>query len=71
MALHHRTFVMFEVAMECQGDRLRTSDHSTARVEPLNQGNLVSTQLRCSCQTTREESLDDRVVEDTEHHGHW
>ena len=39
--------VMFEVAMECDGNRFRTSDHSTVSLEPLKETlfNLAQVQL--------------------------
>ena len=38
--------VMFEVAMECHGNRFRTSDHSTVSLEPLKETLFNSAQVQ-------------------------
>ena len=43
--------VMFDVAMECHGNRFRTSDHAMVSLAPLKE--TWSDQHRCSCQTVR------------------
>ena len=58
--------VLFEVAMECHGNRFCTGDHSTVSLEPLMETLFNPTQL--SDDTRR---VHDRVVEDVMDDDHW
>ena len=41
-----KELVMFEVAMECRGNRFRTSDHSTVSLEPFKETDFNSAQVQ-------------------------
>ena len=60
--------MLFEVAMECHGNRFRTGDHSTVSLEPLMETLSNPTQMQLSDDTRR---VHDRVVEDVMDDDHW
>ena len=46
MGLYTTELVMFEVAMECHGNRFRNSGHSTVSLEPLKETLFKSAQVQ-------------------------
>ena len=59
--------VMFEVAMECHGNRFSAGDHSTVSLEPLKETLLNPTQMQLADDTR---GVHDRVIEDIRHDDH-
>ena len=56
--------VMFEVAMECHGNRFRAGDHSAVSLEPLKETLFNPTEMQLADDTR---GVHDRVVEDIKH----
>ena len=59
--------VMFEVAMECHGNKFTAGDHSTACLEPLKETVLNLSQMQLADDTR---GVHDRVIEDIRHDDH-
>ena len=59
--------VMFQVAMECRGNRFRAGDHSMVSLEPLKETLFKPTQMQLADDTR---GVHDRVVEDMRHDDH-